>query len=431
MTHRAIWTFSCCLGLALAMSACTRQPIGTKGQKITRIRCLSAGGISWHKLYASYIEDFERRHPDIQVVLIENVGQRNKLQVMMAGGTPPDVAVFSESNFIPYAGKGAFVDLGTLMDADVEFRRSDYYDNVMATGVFRGKQFGMPCYFSTIVLYYNKNAFRRAGIPFPDETWTWDTFLDAAQRLTVDADNDGRIDQYGFLMALGTHRWPIFIWQNGGQVVDDGSLRFALDTPAAVAGIQFYSDLVNRHHVAPAITEYGTMSIDSMFMTGRAAMTMQSRYQLSAYQHIKDFEWDVAVLPKGKERATAFISSVNCILKTTRHVDAAWEFVKFLSSMEAYRIGLKIMNSIPPLKQAAESELFMNPEIPPANDRAYIDMIQHGRVPNFERIAPELGEEYDRLYQAMDAVWLGQKSAAAVLPPAVARLNAAIASGGR
>jgi multiple sugar transport system substrate-binding protein len=109
------------------------------------------------------------------------------------------------------------------------------------------------------VVYYNKNLFDQAGVAYPQAGWSWDDFLKAAQALTKDTNGDGATDQYGVGTELEAIRLAPFVWQNGGEIVDDPAkpTRLALDTPAATEAFQWFVDLQVKHHVAPDATGPG------------------------------------------------------------------------------------------------------------------------------------------------------------------------------
>ena len=97
--------------------------------------------------------------------------------------------------------------------------------------------YGLPWIAQPVILYYNPDAFSKAGINPPDESWTWDTFKDAAKKLTI-KDASGNITQYG----TAFNGWPpihMFIWQAGGGVITPDLKSSPIDSPEALQGEQF------------------------------------------------------------------------------------------------------------------------------------------------------------------------------------------------
>ena len=413
------------LFLLLLLLGCTRStPLADK----VELKFLCPTEKSWQRYFNTAIELFHRKQSRIRVRMIGTggAGLNQKFLAMVASGQAPDVSVFDETGFIAHAAKGYLVDLGSLMDGDPEFRRDDFYAQVLKTGEYNGRLFGFPLFFSTIALFYNKTLFDEAGVDYPTDDWTFDDLLAAAKTLTRDRDGDGKADQYGFMLELGTHRWPIAVWAFGGRVVDEKSRRFLLDSTEAIDGVQWYADLINRHHVAPAVTSYEDMNMFEQFASGRIAMTFSSRHFVDIYRRARGLQWDVAMVPKHRERATTFISTVLLITRKSRHPREAWEFIKFASGKEAMEAGARDKGAIPALKSVAERLIVRDSGLPPAHDDVFLRMIPYARLPNFARICPNAIAEYGKFHGRMERIWLGMKSAAEVLGEEVPRLNAAV-----
>src|SRR5688572_6596344 len=98
------------------------------------------------------------------------------------------------------------------------------------------------------VIFYNKDHFDKEGIPYPDETWTWDDLLSASVRLTKDTDGDGRRDRFG----LANIQFLDYLRQHGVEVISQDGTRCTLNTPVARECCQFAYDLVYKHRVIPS-----------------------------------------------------------------------------------------------------------------------------------------------------------------------------------
>ena len=129
------------------------------------------------------------------------------------------------------------------------------------------------------MVYYNKALFDAAGVPYPGNDWTWDDFLNAGLAMTKDSDGDGVTDQYGAGIDPILYRLAPFIWQMGGELVDDAAnpTQLVLDSPTALAAFQWFVDLQMKHHIVPdAVAEAGESS-ESRFLNGTLGMFFDSR----------------------------------------------------------------------------------------------------------------------------------------------------------
>ncbi|HEY1342268.1 MAG TPA: extracellular solute-binding protein, partial [Bryobacteraceae bacterium] len=109
-----------------------------------------------------------------------------KLQTTLAGGTAADLFWLSQEYVAGYADRGALLDISDRLAADSSpaAKLDDYYPAVLQTAQYQGKTYGLPWISQPVVLYYNPDLFSAAGVNPPDDTWTWDTFKDAATKLT-------------------------------------------------------------------------------------------------------------------------------------------------------------------------------------------------------------------------------------------------------
>nr|NIN67438.1 extracellular solute-binding protein [Anaerolineae bacterium]NIN97571.1 extracellular solute-binding protein [Anaerolineae bacterium]NIQ80500.1 extracellular solute-binding protein [Anaerolineae bacterium] len=117
----------------------------------------------------------------------------------------------------------------------------------------------------------------------------WDNFqtMMAAKTLTFGFDEDGRIDQYGTLIG----DWSHFVWQNGGDLVDD-PLRptsSTMNTPEVVEALQWLVDLRFKHHVTTQPGELADMGGYEMFMTGKVAMVFGGHWDVPTFSKIRRF----------------------------------------------------------------------------------------------------------------------------------------------
>lgn len=360
------------------------------------------------ELYDKYlIPEFERTHPNIKIRLNSSMGDTGydaKLLTLVAGKISPDIFHVTQQNFPFYAAKDLLMDLNPLIAQDRGFDINDYFEKVLDGLRYQDKLLGLPSDFSTIALVYNKKLFDEAGVPYPDESWDWDTFLKAAKKLTKDTDHDGTIDQFGFVNINAYNRWPAWVWANGGDILSKDSKKCLMDDPKSIEGLKFYVNLSLKEHVAPNATQNLGQSFQEMFMAQRAAMIADSRYAYKIFSKGLEFPWDIAHMPKGPAgRSTTFIWGGNCILNTTKHPREAWEFLKFLSGKEGALLNVKAGNAFPAYKKVAMSDQVLKSPISPPSDRVFLEAIEYGRQAPF----PPQYTEFNQAMANFEGAWLG------------------------
>ncbi|WP_338702679.1 sugar ABC transporter substrate-binding protein [Streptomyces sp. Q6] len=283
------------------------------------------------------IKAFERANPDIsvEIQLTPWSSYWTTLRTAMRGGTAPDVFWMNAVNIQLYASNGVLEPLSSHIrqDRTPVGRHPKALRDIYA---YDGRQYGLPKDFDTVGLWYNKALFDKAGVPYPDESWTWDDVRDAAHELT-----DPRTRVYGIAAEMDrqTKFYPT-IFGAGGQVLREGRSGFADER--AIEGLRFWTDLVDRGW-SPPQSAMSEVRARNLYLSEQVAMN----YDLSAMASfmygtpaIKD-HGGVAVLPKGRERATVIHGLANVISAKSRKKQAAWKFVDFMARHEAAEIQAK------------------------------------------------------------------------------------------
>ena len=361
------------------------------------------------KAWNEKLAEFYKTHPNIRVRLEYTPWERtfDKLLISTAGGKSPDATIVSSMWFVPCASKGLLADLGPFVERDKDFDLDDFYPAaVNGWGRYNGMLYAIPAGIDIYAMYYNKTMFDKYGVPYPDETWDWDRYLWAAEKLTKDLDGDGRLDQWGTTQNM----WQAYIWQNGGDILNEDQTKCTLDRPEAYKGLQFMADLRNKYHVSPTPAEMADIGTRVLFTNGKIGMYFSGSWAVPLYfeKEIEDFEYDVAPMPKGKRRASFFGGASYAVLQGSKHKAEAWELVKFMVRRESLRERAIKEQVVPSRISVAESEAFLLLKGPPKHRKVFLDAIEYGRtVP----AVPCSREMNDIIWNEISLVLLGQKTA--------------------
>lgn len=368
---------------ATLLSACAPiqpQADSSSTSESASLTFLISGDPTDESAYQQLIDAFAAGHGDMAVNLI-NIPSggdfRKRLAADFAANTPPDLFLINYRNVGRFLASGAVEPLTDYIASSTLIKPDDYYPQAMNAFQWNGEQFCMPQNISSPVIYYNKAIFDAAGVVYPVDTWSWDEFVATAQSLSQDSDKDGATDLYGFGTDATIVRASPFIWMNGGDIVDDplAPTKLTLDTPESKAALEWFVALQVTHKVTPdAVAEEAESSL-SRFVNGRMAMFIDSRRAVPEFRAIETFDWDVAALPVGKQRASVLHSDAFCIAAAGKQKDAAWSFVEFANSAEGQTILAQTGRTVPSRMGIAESPVFLDPSVKPANNQAFLDAI--------------------------------------------------------
>jgi multiple sugar transport system substrate-binding protein len=369
----------CGFGVVLTLTGCKPDAASMPGQR-SEVSFMVFGDPGELKAYQAIVDTFEARNPDVDVELIHIPSQsdyRQRLGTDFAAGTAADVVLLNYRRFAPFAAREALVPLGPYMAASQVVSSTAFYVEALSAFLWNQNVWCLPQNLSSLVVYYNRDLFAAAGVPEPAAGWTWDDFLAAAKALTRDTDGDGTIDQYGLGTEVSFLRLAPFIWQNGGDFVDDPYLPsfLTLNMPAAQEAFQWFVDLQTKHHVVPDAAAEEAEDSESRFLNGRNAMHLQSRRIVPTLRESAAFDWNVAPLPQNKAAATVLHSDGYCMSAVTKNKDAAWRLIEFANSPEGQALVATTGRTVPSIRSVAESAAFLDPTSRPASSAVWLDVL--------------------------------------------------------
>ena len=451
------WTFGAVLRAALvavaallvvaafsrvAWRVATRDGANPGEIVLTVMHWSGEGGQEEDKIVEDSLRAFEAANPGVRVKRL-NPGDAGsfytKLQTMMAAGEAPDVFYVGYERVANFAsldllrpiddfvareaaaratGDAAALDLDAFYPQTVDAFRFD------GRRVGHGTLYGIPKDFTTVGFYYNKDLFRRAGVPFPKSDWTWDDFIATARALAKLKTADGeQITGSEFVT------WPVmvrtYLRTEGAEAIDDALEKVRIAEPNAVRALE---TLRAWRHDEPHTLTSGKSKIAtgaSVFLGGKVGMAGPfGRWVVPSYRSIPSpanggFEWDFAPLPRGSAEANCVLTVSWSMARDTRHPEESWKLIKWLTNAESQAANARLGLAIPTMKSVAQGPAFLEAALPPANNQGYLDAIPEATViawpadPTFEQI---LGSTMDQglktgdltLAQAMsefDAKW--------------------------
>lgn len=381
--------------------------------------------------YKKAVANYEEKFPNVKVKLQHiPTDYDTKMTAMVAGNDEPDVAQMETGTIaFPLAEQGKFYNLQEFIDADDSFP----LDKLVPYNTYSlepGNIIGISPGPETFALFYNEDMFKEAGVEPPpsnvDDAWTWDEFVEVAQKMTLDTNglnaadpnfDPKKIKQYGINLGVWWGVFSNFVYSNGGDFVSEDGQTFALNKPEAVEALQKLADLINVYHVAPSpIQAKNIPATNIALQTKKVAMAIDGQWATSNLASSK-FNYNIGVLPVLKTPVTTVVSGTFSVFKSSKHPREAWELVKALVDPEA-GIDMLIEGTwMPSFASWYKDESLLArwtkdlPSRPSGYQGAVIDMLLNhshqtptGYVKNFNKIM-------DIVNPALDKVWLGQQTA--------------------
>jgi multiple sugar transport system substrate-binding protein len=324
------------------------------------------------------LADFKTAHPNIMVnaQLIPADQLQQKTVTAFASGTAPDVWNTAPTFYYEFVQRGDLENLTPFVQRD-KVDLNTFFPNILpdlAVPTGSGKYYALPRNYVVSLLYYNKNAFEKAGIKYPDESWDWNKVPAVAQQLTV-RNSDGTVAQFGFVSSPWHTMLDPLILSNGGEVLSADQKSCRLTDPVAIKTIQFMVDLVQRYKVSPNPTQLKEYIVESpdAFKAGKVAMFITGSWAITSMREIKNFEWDVAMVPKGLIKRVIYGGPDTIVMSSSaKNKDAAWELVKFLTMKTPVSWYAAGMGLVPSVTATAMGKEWLG-STPPAHTQVMLD----------------------------------------------------------
>jgi multiple sugar transport system substrate-binding protein len=387
------------LGLALSVAACGDDDAdGAAEQKdVPAITFQVTGDPEETRVYSELADSYKSETG--RTVNIVEVPERDvhlaKLTTSFSAGKAPEVFLLNYRYLGGFAAKGVIEPAGPRLDSSEAFDRDAFYPIPLQAFDYDGALQCVPQNASSLVTYVNLDAFEEAGIEPPKDSWTYDEFIAAAEKLTTDK-------RHGIGLDLSTIRAAPWVWSAGGELVDDPAkpTKFLFDTPEGRRGLENVIAL-QENGWAPNADEVDSKDVLDRFLDGSVAMFMSSRRDVPVARTITDFEWDVAPFPTDVEPASVLHSDGFCMAKGA-NADAAWLWIEYALGEQGQEVLAASGRSVPSLKAVAESPAFLEPTDPPANSKVFVDalanMHQLPVTPNWSEVESRTDDILTELY---------------------------------
>jgi sn-glycerol 3-phosphate transport system substrate-binding protein len=293
------------------------------------------------KVIDGYARQFEQENPGIKVnpIYAGNYDDtRIKALAALKAGQSAPLSVLYSIDLYELIEQDAIVawDDVAMTPEDKAWLKA-FYPALMMNGTYKGKVYGIPFQRSTIVLYWNKEAFKEAGLDPDRPPANWTEMTQMASKL-VKRDAAGNVTRWGVMVpSTGYPYWMFqaFARQNGQDLMNREGNRTNYANPDVIAALQYWRDLGVKHKVMPEGTvEWGTLR--QAFTEGKTAMMWHTTGNLTAVKDTAKFPFGVAMLPASKQRGSPTGGGNFYLFKKTTPEErkAALAFVKWITAPE-------------------------------------------------------------------------------------------------
>jgi len=368
--------------------------------------------------FVDAIRGFERDHPDVRVVVEKGPISllTDAVRAGISSGAPPDVV---QGHAFSAAGQGLAQPLDDLWAASLV--PEDFFPGAVEDVTWAGHRYGVPLDTNALVLMYNADILRQAGLAEPGPTTTFGDFEALARALTTP---DGQ--RRGFVVPNST--WWTYGWikANGGETVDigtDGKARLSLDSPEVVRAVSFLSGLIDKGYAyPPRAADSHTGDAVALFASGAAAMYASGSWDLTTlHRYVPDGHFRAAPMPRGLAGAaqgSAMGGSSMWVPLKSVHRDLAFQFMtRLISDDNALRLA-KEEGRLP-----VRTRVFDDPYFADQDQRVFLEQLKTAHPPKLGAF----DQPSDQFTTALDAIFrVGGADPATALASAQRRAVAAL-----
>jgi multiple sugar transport system substrate-binding protein len=310
------------------------------------------------QLLEQVLNQFEIQHPNIKVKH-ETINDQymDVIKTRLIGDAAPDVFYLDAFEAPLLMQYGVLEPLNSYINP--EFNLNDFEPTLLKAFQLEDRIYGLPKDFSTLALFYNKKAFQAAGLNQAPQTWS--ELRDVSQKLTIDQNRDGRKEQYGLGIAPELSRQYFMMTAFGGRLIDRQE-NAAFFTSESLKGLQLIIEQYRKDQSSTQPSDVGASTGSEMFGQGKAAMVIEGTWAIPYLQEtFSQLDFATAEVPtvNGKKGTMAYTVAY-VMNKKTKHKEAAWKLIAYLTNQEGMKAWAKEGLALPARKSVLAELGYVN-----------------------------------------------------------------------
>lgn len=320
-----------CLALSLSCFA-----TGTAEVPQTASKPIVINYYDWDVPNQSFIDDFNREHPNIQVVvniIPANAERTTKLDILAMSGGDMDVMPIADGDQFLRFENGMLAPLDDFITKD-KFDMNASFGKYAEWGIGSdGKYYGIPFRATQTMVWYNKTMFDQAGVPYPSDDWTYDEYIETSRKMAAWGKDKGI---YGTYTHIYANEWATVAGQVGKWFTSDNQPN--IRDAAWIRALQIRK-MLDDEGTQMSFGQIKAVKavINSTFLGGKTAMITAGSWLTRDMKNKEkfpfNFEVGVAYMPRFDESVTGKRSNFSCsilgIPAKSEHKAEAWEFIKY------------------------------------------------------------------------------------------------------
>jgi multiple sugar transport system substrate-binding protein len=417
---------------ALAVAGCGSDANGggsSSGSSASTIQVWEGWTGTEAKSFAKLVSQYEAQHPGqkVDTLYVNSDDTLQKVLTASKGGSPPDIAYLYGSWAPNVAEIPQVVDL-TQVVKQASVNWDDFYVGERDVATVNGKVIGIPALVDNLAVVYNKKLFAKAGLALPTANWTWQDFVNDAQKLT-----DASIKQYGTAYVTpGSedtvwHYEPL-LWEAGGSLLTADNKQAAFNSAAGLQALQTLQSMAvtdKSMYLDPTDSAYA-----NLFNSGKIGMLVTGPWDLSAFPNI---DYGVQTMPSypgasGGDQTISGPDNWVAFNNGASQVSAAEQFLLWLTAPAQVKTWSLATGNLPIRASVANMSGFAQQmDASQAGMSTFID-----NLGNVKQSRPQIAT-YPQISQVIgtmvDSVLLGKATPQAALAAAASQVNSILASG--
>lgn len=353
------------------------------------------------------LNDFMKTHPNIKIVrdavpfgaLLPKADQEALTHAL------PNLLMLDNPQLQAFASTGALEPLKKFGSVPT----NKYYKGSLSTVMYNNVLYGLPVGNNNLALFYNKKMFAAAHLA-PPKTWA---------QLETDAKKLSHGNVYGLAFSApneeeATWQFEPFLWTNGGHLRQ-------IDSPQALAALNFWVRLVKEGAVSKGVLNWTQSDVGNQFIAGHAAMMIMGPWEMSLLDQTKGLDYGTVPIPTPK----AGMSAVDPLggevftipASSSAKEQAAWTFLNWMQSPHNLVQINKALGYIPAYIPAANQLLKISPNL-----RIFANNLKSGRA-RTQYLGAKYPQASEAVWTAIQAAIVGTMTPSAALKQAQSTIN--------
>lgn len=359
-------TFVCNSGDKETAKTSESEPANTEKAAKNSLRVTFDSPLMDLKLYQA-VEDFENR-TGVKISIEFSGSWKNgfySIANAIIEDRIPDVFSASNVSVPTFAQMGVIIPFDSFLSQEEKSALYQQGEISNCPYLYHDLLYGYPFFSETRLMYYRKDMFDMAGLPYPQEGWTHDDFLRICKKLTWEEEGRWGYDYPVSLDGDTLQTLMTWIMQRGGEIyrIKNGRTEPAADEPEFAEAFRWVCDLRLKHKVCPPAEMSSNYSkVCVKFLEGQIAMMIGlPSFSVILNGRLDEKEWGVVSLPRGKAHNKSYRGGMPlCISSKCRNPELAFRFIRYLTKKEILFPYIKRVGGLPPIELYSKEEIISN-----------------------------------------------------------------------